>query len=356
MFYFRIASELVTQRYPDSYKFVQHRPSMLMDSVGIYEDPSITQSMEVLKSRPYFSYPDGWFQVKNEQGSNPTEQETQHCSLMAHVPPAFTPFAFPPPMMHPVTPAPFRFYPNQTPTQEQEQYAQGFFELAAKTMQQQQQKATGGVSEHMYPGFGMSQGATTAYPHTTPSLGMVAQTYANLTNPDLSVKSHLAYVQMMEAESTASSPYSSREDLRTVPNTSHLAIGSPAGSEIDVYGTSVMHEAIAEVPDMMDQEKIKGERKKARNRIAAKKCRNSRLQRESDLEECVRELSEQQDKLQDERSHLVEAVNHLKLTILEHLRNGCAIEIPADIDLTVDSRSSPACSSEPSPAEATVQA
>lgn len=328
---------------------------MLMDSVGIYEDPSISQSMEVLKSRPYFSYPDGWFQLKNEQGSNLVEQEAQNCSLMAHVPPAFTPFAFPPPMMHPVTPAPFRFYPNQPPTQEQEQYAQGFFELAAKTMQQQQ-KATAGAGEHVYPGFGVSQGAATTYQHSTPSLGMVAHTYANLTNPDLSVKNHLAYVQMMEAESTASSPYSSREDLRTVPNTAHLAIGSPAGSEIDVYGSTVMHEAIAEVPDMMDQEKLKGERKKARNRIAAKKCRNSRLQREAELEENVRELSQQQDRLQDERSHLVEAVNQLKLTILEHLRNGCALDIPSDIDLTVDSRSSSACSSEPSPAQAPVQA
>ena len=326
---------------------------MLMDSVGIYEDPSISQSMEVLKSRPYFGYPDGWFQVKNEQVSNLAEQEAQNCSLMAHVPPAFTPFAFPPPMMHPVTPTPFRFYPNQPPTQEQEQYAQGFFELAAKTMQQQQQqKASGGVNEHMYPGFGVSQGTTT-YPHSTPSLGMVAHTYANLTNPDLSVKNHLAYVQMMDPESTASSPYSSREDLRTVPSAAHLAIGSPAGSEIDVYGSAVMHEAMAEVPDMMDQEKLKGERKKARNRIAAKKCRNSRLQREADLEESVRELSQQQDRLQDERSHLVEAVNQLKLTILEHLRNGCAMDIPSDIDLTVDSRS---CSSEPSPAQASVQA
>ena len=328
---------------------------MLMDSVGIYEDPSISQSMEVLKSRPYFGYPDGWFQVKNEQGSNLAEQEAQNCSLMAHVPPAFTPFAFPPPMMHPVTPAPFRFYPNQPPTQEQEQYAQGFFELAAKTMQQQQQqqKATSGVSEHMYPGFGVSQGTTTTYPHSTPSLGMVAHTYANLTNPDLSVKNHLAYVHMMEAESTASSPYSSREDLRTVPSAAHLGMASPAGSEIDVYGSSVMHEAIAEVPDMLDQEKLKGERKKARNRIAAKKCRNSRLQREAELEESVKELSKQQDRLQDERSHLVEAVNQLKLTIIEHLRNGCALDIPSDIDLTVDSQS---CSSQPSPAQASVQA
>lgn len=308
-----------------------------MENVGIYEDPS----MEVLKSRPaYLGYPDGLFQIKQEQSG---EEFQPNYNLMAHMTPGFAPFAFPQPIMHPATPS-YRILSNPPVTAEQEQYAQGFFELAAKSMQQ---KMMSGGDLGYSNAFGVPQSVpSTAYP-PTPSVGLVAQTYANMTNHDLSLKN--PQLQMLEAQSNTSSPYSSREDLRSVASASHLGNGSPANSDIDVYATNVIHEAMAEVPDMMDQERIKAERKKARNRIAAKKCRNSRLQREAELEGTVREMSQKNAYLQDQKSQLVEQINSMKAQLMDHMRNGCAIEVPSSIDLTPTSSPSSHSSNTSSP-------
>ena len=315
---------------------------MLMDNVGIYEDPS----MEVLKSRSaYFGYPDGLFQIKQEQSG---EEFQANYNLMAHMTPGFPPFAFPQPIMHPATPS-YRILGNPPVTAEQEQYAQGFFELAAKSMQQ---KMMTGNEMGYSNAFGVPQSVpSTVYPQT-PSVGLVAQTYANMTNPDLSLKN--PQLQIIEAQSNTSSPYSSREDLRSVASASHLGNGSPAGSDVDMYATNVMHEAMAEVPDMMNQERIKSERKKARNRIAAKKCRNSRLQREAELEGTVREMSQKNAYLQDQKSQLVEQINNMKAQLIEHMRNGCPVEVPSDIDITQTSSPNPHYSNTSSPL--TVQA
>ena len=304
---------------------------MLMENFGIYED----QSMEALKAKSvapasYFAgYPDSFLQIKQEQSGE--APDFQNYNFMAHMPPAFPPFAaFTQPMMHPATPTPFRIFANQPPTTEQDQYS-GLFELYSKTMK-------GVAGTEGYQNFSSAQSVPSSYQN--PGLGVMAHTYANMTNPDLvpAMKNPLAHLQMIEANSTASSPYSSREDLRTAASTSHLTTGSPAGSEMDVYGTAVMHDALAEVPDMMNQERIKSERKKARNRIAAKKCRNNRLAREADLEHTVRKMMEQQSYLQEERSKLQESVNELKLQVLHHLQNGCQIDVPSDIDLSAAER------------------
>ena len=302
--------------------------------------------MEVLKSRSaYFGYPDGLFQIKQEQSG---EEFQTNYNLMAHMTPGFPPFAFPQPIMHPATPS-YRILGNPPVTAEQEQYAQGFFELAAKSMQQ---KMMTGNELGYSNAFGVPQSVpSTVYPQT-PSVGLVAQTYANMTNPDLSLKN--PQLQIIEAQSNTSSPYSSREDLRSVASASHLGNGSPAGSDIDMYATNVMHEAMAEVPDMMNQERIKSERKKARNRIAAKKCRNSRLQREAELEGTVREMSQKNAYLQDQKSQLVEQINNMKAQLIEHMRNGCPVEVPSDIDITQTSSPNPHYSNTSSPL--TVQA
>lgn len=77
--------------------------------------------------------------------------------------------------------------------------------------------------------------------------------------------------------------------------------------------------------DMDEQELVKLERKRARNRQAATRCRNRKLERISRLEERVAELKGQNSQLQQSASALREEVARLKHAIIEHTRRGCQV-------------------------------
>ena len=77
--------------------------------------------------------------------------------------------------------------------------------------------------------------------------------------------------------------------------------------------------------DMDEQETAKLERKRARNRQAATRCRNRKLERISRLEERVAELKGQNSQLQQSASALRDEVSRLKHAIIEHTRRGCQV-------------------------------
>jgi len=77
--------------------------------------------------------------------------------------------------------------------------------------------------------------------------------------------------------------------------------------------------------DMDEQETAKLERKRARNRQAATRCRNRKLERITRLEERVAELKGQNSQLQQSASALREEVSRLKHAIIEHTRRGCQV-------------------------------
>lgn len=77
--------------------------------------------------------------------------------------------------------------------------------------------------------------------------------------------------------------------------------------------------------DMDEQEMAKLERKRARNRQAATRCRNRKLERISRLEERVAELKGQNSQLQQSATSLREEVSRLKHAIIEHTRRGCQV-------------------------------
>uniref|UniRef100_A0A8B9EE99 Transcription factor JunD n=1 Tax=Anser cygnoides TaxID=8845 RepID=A0A8B9EE99_ANSCY len=68
--------------------------------------------------------------------------------------------------------------------------------------------------------------------------------------------------------------------------------------------------------DMDTQERIKAERKRLRNRIAASKCRKRKLERISRLEEKVKSLKSQNTELASTASLLREQVAQLKQKVL----------------------------------------
>ncbi|XP_061836697.1 junE proto-oncogene, AP-1 transcription factor subunit [Nerophis lumbriciformis] len=79
--------------------------------------------------------------------------------------------------------------------------------------------------------------------------------------------------------------------------------------------------------DLETQERIKAERKKLRNRIAASKCRKRKLERISRLEEKVKILKSQNSDLASTASVLREQVAQLKQKVMSHVTNGCQIAV-----------------------------
>jgi len=77
--------------------------------------------------------------------------------------------------------------------------------------------------------------------------------------------------------------------------------------------------------NMENQEKIKLERKRQRNRVAASKCRRRKLEKISKLEEKVNQLKRENSDLSGVLNKLKDHVGHLKEQILKHMESGCNI-------------------------------
>ncbi|XP_031710534.1 transcription factor jun-D-like [Anarrhichthys ocellatus] len=77
--------------------------------------------------------------------------------------------------------------------------------------------------------------------------------------------------------------------------------------------------------DMDNQERIKAERKKLRNRIAASKCRKRKLERISRLEDKVKNLKTQNTELASTASVLRDQVAQLKQKVMNHVSSGCQL-------------------------------
>lgn len=132
---------------------------------------------------------------------------------------------------------------------------------------------------------------------------------------------------------TSYSPYST---------TSIMSQHSQPPSSMDTnLPPQMMKELSRVVPaDIKTQEQMKVERKKARNRIAASKCRLRRLQRESDLQGKVRVLKEHNHELNNEVTGLKAQINNLKKALIQHMKGGCQVNLPEGYGLRTDSSSS----------------
>ncbi|KAF2354081.1 Jun-like transcription factor [Trinorchestia longiramus] len=77
--------------------------------------------------------------------------------------------------------------------------------------------------------------------------------------------------------------------------------------------------------NMENQERIKLERKRLRNRIAASKCRRRKLERIGRLEDKVANLKGENSDLQAVVNRLRDQVCALKKEVMEHVQSGCQI-------------------------------
>lgn len=77
--------------------------------------------------------------------------------------------------------------------------------------------------------------------------------------------------------------------------------------------------------NMEDQERIKVERKRLRNRLAATKCRKRKLERIARLEDKVKTLKAENAGLSSTAGLLREQVAQLKQKVMTHVSNGCQL-------------------------------
>lgn len=92
--------------------------------------------------------------------------------------------------------------------------------------------------------------------------------------------------------------------------------------KLSIYSQIPIHE----VTDPELQERLKCERKKMRNRIAASKCRKRKLEKEAELEDKVKHLKKKNGDLSSQLLGLKEEVKELKVKIMHHVNAGCKIK------------------------------
>ena len=88
---------------------------------------------------------------------------------------------------------------------------------------------------------------------------------------------------------------------------------------------SLKKEIISPIVDPKMQEKIKLDRKRARNRMAASRCRQKKLDKISVLDAKVKELKEENAKLDEVASRLRSSVGQLKAELALHEERGCPV-------------------------------
>lgn len=79
--------------------------------------------------------------------------------------------------------------------------------------------------------------------------------------------------------------------------------------------------------DMESQERIKLERKRLRNRLAASKCRKRKLERISQLDDRVAQLKNENTDLAAVVKKMKASVALLKQEVIEHVNSGCEIRM-----------------------------
>jgi len=77
--------------------------------------------------------------------------------------------------------------------------------------------------------------------------------------------------------------------------------------------------------DMESQERIKAERKRMRNRVAASKCRKRKLERISRLEDRVKNLKSTHTELVSSANVLRDELALLKQKVMDHVNSGCQL-------------------------------
>ncbi|XP_062284682.1 transcription factor JunD-like [Scomber scombrus] len=222
------------------------------------------------------------------------------------------------------TPTSQFLYPKSA--SDEQEFAEGFVKALEDLHKQNQLSEAGCVSVDRLELLGSSNAVgsvaglqttdlpvyTTLNGYAASPLGATTINYSTDTIPFPPPPAHLSPQQQAAAAAAALSRLQSagmvKDEPQTVPDMQSFG-DSPPLSPID----------------MDNQERIKAERKKLRNRIAASKCRKRKLERISRLEDKVKSLKTQNTELASTASVLREQVAQLKQKVMNHVSSGCQL-------------------------------
>lgn len=226
------------------------------------------------------------------------------------------------------TPTPTQFICPKNITDEQEGFADGFVRALAELHYQQHvppvhPDAHTGAANSMAPGSSASESGGIPYSCTVPT---EPPEYTNLGS-------------FSRVVGSASAPASERH-----PPASYPGPPQPSHNHMDHQLSAAHHtrlhslkeepqtvpEMSGETPplspiDMESQERIKAERKRMRNRVAASKCRKRKLERISRLEDRVKNLKSQNTELVSSANVLRDELALLKQKVMDHVNSGCQL-------------------------------
>ncbi|CAL8302393.1 unnamed protein product [Merluccius merluccius] len=247
------------------------------------------------------------------------------------------------------TPTPGQYFYNRGITDEQEGFAEGFVKALDDLHKMNQMPppnvsiggGIGGVVTSCAPpapssgaftepaiyttlnAYCPSTAATaSSYPTTTISYlppGQHAHQHAHQQHQHHQQQHHAAFPQHALPAAALLPPQrlvAFKEEPQTVPELLSSDGGSPPMSPID----------------MENQEKIKAERKRLRNRQAATKCRRRKLERIARLEEKVKVLKSDNAGLSSTALVLRDQVAQLKQKVLTHVSSGCQLMLASKME------------------------
>lgn len=269
------------------------------------------------------------------------------------------------------TPTPTQFVYPKYVTDEQEAYARGFVEALAELHSTPNMPMTSNGNNQPGPSSSLPQANNRAVTSTYSTLmpmstqssfssacNMPPASSYSMMNPSISrrhppfapsgllsgnnsMPNHQQPPQMppVVPASTAYGTVQVKSEPSTSSYSDHQVPHSPSGASSRMSDSPSLSDSgydhveninrLDSIPvDLEEQEKIKLERKRARNRIAARKCRTRKLERIGRLEEKVADLKGRNNELAQTAASLHDQVTQLKQQIMEHMKSGCHIMMP----------------------------
>ncbi|XP_015919837.2 transcription factor Jun [Parasteatoda tepidariorum] len=240
------------------------------------------------------------------------------------------------------TPTPTSFFFPKNVTEEQEQYARGFID-ALNQLRQPSLEINNNFLHNFRTGL-------TPVSSNAPDIVITSTTAPVSTSAGKLYNSVLPFTIQSAPISSPTSVIKSLGNAKSIvnavrpPSVDNFSSNSCSSSSMPVPLEINIKEELQTVPsdyssppmsplykapiDMEDQERIKLERKRQRNRVAASKCRKRKLERISQLELKVKELKGENSKLEMVAKKLRGEVCNVKQIMMEHVTHGCSIQVP----------------------------